>query len=694
MSHVLGKKMTSMNHSDDHFQNTSPPLEEGQRKLATIMFSDICGYTRMMGKNEAKTLKIVQKSLEIHQELLRKHNGILVKEMGDGLLASFESPSDAVNCAKEILAAVSNVESLELHIGIHQGEVIFTKNDVFGEGVNITARIDSEAWPGEVLISEDVWKNIRNKEGFVAISIGRRQLKNVEGTMELFRVLLTDKDNSDQYQQFIRRRKAPLLRFGLMAIGVLAVVAAAFLWYDNYYNVPIEDYKTIAILPFQNETNNEQLDYLSEGLADDVIKQFSHLSALSVINSRSSFHFKNTDKTISQLSKALNADLIMDGSYTIDGDLLQVKMELIAGGTNEIICYASPAANLNEVKNIAATIEKEVFRALSVLIGGDELSSSHDVRSVNVEAYKYYALGKSALRDNTLQNREDIIRYFNAAIQLDSTYADPYIGLAEAYFFDINRGYLSIVEALPLIRNYALIAESLKPGSGEVQGLLGGLYAYEFKFRDAIQYLDKSVQISPNYDFAYGHYAYALAMTDQFDQSIRMFDKASILDPLNNFYRVFKPLYLTFQNKFTEAQELLEGELKLSPDNPQILWTLAVLHTQKKEYQAAYEALIKRGVGLESNFVAGYTYAMLGMDKEANVVLNNMLENSRKGFVPPSQFAIMYVGLGQYDKAIEQIEQAYLIRDNWFLWIRFSAMLNPIRDDPRYEKIMKMINYQ
>ena len=314
-------------------------------------------------------------------------------------------------------------------------------------------------------------------------------MKNVAEPMELFRILITEEDNREKYQQFLRRRKAPILKFVILLVSVLIVAAASFLWYDTYYNVPLEDYKSIAILPFQNKTNNEDLEYLREGLADDVIKQFSHLSELSVINSRSSFQFKDTDKSISQLSKILKADLIMDGSYSIDGDLLHVKMELIAGGSNEIICYASPIANLNEVKSIAAKIEKEVFKTLRVLIGGDAQSSSQDVRNVNVDAYKYYTLGKSAMHDNTLQDREDIIRYFNAAIQLDSSYADPYIGMAEAYFFDVNRGYLSPNEAIPLIRNYAVMAESLKPGSGEVQGLLGGLYSMEYNFSEAIQYL-------------------------------------------------------------------------------------------------------------------------------------------------------------------------------------------------------------
>ena len=236
------------------------------------------------------------------------------------------------------------------------------------------------------------------------------------------------------------------------------------------------------------------------------------------------------------------------------------------------------------------------------------------------------------------------------------------------------------------------MAESLKPGSGEVQGLLGVLYSMEFNFSEAIQYLEKSIEISPNYDLAYHFYAYDLLIYEQYDLSVAMLEKAMVLDPLNAFYQIYKPLYLTFQNKFDQAEELLNSELVVNPNHPMTLWTLAVLHLQKKDYQAAYEALIKRGVGLESNFISGYTYAMLGMDKEANVVLENMLENAKNGFVPPTQLAIMYTGLGQYDKALEQVEQAYLIHDNWIMWAKFSNTLDPIRDDPRYVKVMEMIN--
>jgi tetratricopeptide (TPR) repeat protein len=426
-------------------------------------------------------------------------------------------------------------------------------------------------------------------------------------------------------------------------------------------------------------------------LADDVIKQFSDLSELSVINSRSSFRFKNTDKSIAELSKALKADLIMDGSYALDDGTLRVKIELIAGKTNEIICYASPTSNLDEVKSIAAVIEREVFKSLKIPLNTDKQNLVDDERKVNVEAYKYYALGKGALRDNTLQDREEIIKYFKAAIKLDSSFVDPYLGIAEAYFFDVNRGYLSTAEASHYIRKYAMEAERLKPGAGEVQGLLGGLYCLEYNFKESLVYLEKSIRISPNYDFSYIFYAYALVMDGQFEKSMAIVDKAMILDPMNSFYFGFKVLIDIYRRKYDEAIESLEEQLRLNPNHKHTLFWLGIANLESKDYSSAYKTFVKRGVGLKTNFAVGYTYAKMGMKEEALIVLNHLLAAE---YVPPVQIAILYVGLEQYDKALEQVELAFLARDSWFMWIKYSGLLDPIRDDPRYLKVMEMINYQ
>ena len=680
-----------MNHADDPSASAMPLAFEGRRKLTTIMFSDICSYTAMMGKSESMTMRAVQRNLEIHLELLKKYHGRLIKELGDGLLSSFDSPSEAVQCAKELLDQIQQ-EEFNLHIGIHQGEVVFTENDVYGEGVNIAARIDSEAQTGEILVSEEVWKNIRNKEEFAAVSIGRKHLKNVDGTLRLFRIALDAETKRDLYKNLLQRRKGDMVKYGILILLPVLLLVALFTWYDDFFMVSPKTYQTIAVLPFENQTGNTNYEYMSEGLAEDVISQFFDLSAFAVISSRSSFQFKETDKTIQQLSRVLKADVILAGSFSFVGEELELTMELIEGETNEILSYASWRANMDDVKTLSVNVRREVTETLNVPSPKQNNRNVKYLAAVNAEAYKYYTLGKNAMRDNTQQSIDQLIQYFTRAIELDSTYADAYIGIAEAYVFDINRGYMSPTEAITRVRKYIMTAERLAPGSGEVHGILGILYCWEYNFRQAITHFERSIQISPNYDLTYQWYAYALAMQGQIEKGLPLFDKAIVLDPLNMMHPVLKSIHLTFQGDFIGAQQLLDGYLELNPGHPQTLWALGVLHLEEKDYQAAYDAFLKRNIGMQSNFVVGYAYAMLGMEAEALTVLNKVLENSKTKYVPPAQLAILYVGLGQYDKALDQVEQAYLVHDTWFLWIKYSNMLDPIRDHPRFITVMDLFD--
>ena len=655
------------------------------------MFSDICSYTAMMGKSESTTMRIVQRNLEIHHGLLKKYHGTLIKELGDGLLSSFDSPSEAVQCAKELMAKVHIEEDFDLHIGIHQGEVVFTENDVFGEGVNISSRIDSEALPGEILVSEEVWKNIRNKEEFAAVSIGRKHLKNVSGSVKLYRIMLDDEDPRSHYLHFLKRRKGDMAKNGMLILLPVLLIAALFFWYDRWYQAPLNEYKSIAVLPFEDKNANPEMAYLGQGIAEEVISQFFGLPTIAVISSRSSFQFQNTDKTVQQLSKALKTDLILGGSYVVEQGELQVKVELVSAASNEILSYASYTSEVGNVKTLAANISREVFRTLRLSNRG-QWQGAEENSKVNVQAYKYYTMGKNAMRDNTQQTIDQVIQYFTHAIELDSTYADAYIGIAEAYLFDVNRGYMSPTEATTKARKYIMTAERLAPGSGEVQGILGVLYCWEYNFHQAISHFERSIQISPNYDLSYQWYAYALAMQGQIDKGISLFDKAIILDPLNVLHYVLKSIHLTVQGNIVEAQQLLDGYLELNPGHPLTLWALGVLHLEEKDYQAAYNVFLERKIGMHSNFCVGYAYAMLGMDTEALVVLDRMLENSKIKYVPPTQLAILYVGLGEYDKALDQVEQAYLVHDTWIFWIKYSNMLDPIREDPRFVAVIEMID--
>ncbi|MDM9632229.1 tetratricopeptide repeat protein [Robiginitalea aurantiaca] len=498
----------------------------------------------------------------------------------------------------------------------------------------------------------------------------------------------TNESVSPENRQFDNRRlNAVIVGSGIMALLVL--LAGSF-WAGSKWNSPdkLEHFR-IAVLPFEDRSDNTEFDYLKEGLAEDVISELANSKRLSVISSKSSFQYRDTDKSIEQISKELNADVVLVGNYAITNQDIDVKMEVIGARDNEILNYASITGKLSHISDISGNIGANIYGALEIPESKAVKTIRAETKDVNVEAFKFNALGKSAMRDHTGQKREEITRYFKAAIEKDSTYADPYIGMAEALIFDVNRGYISSAEASGEIKEYALKAEKLNPGSGQVSCIMGIIHSFEYDFNGAVPYFEIALEKSPNYALTYQWYAFALEMLGDFEKALELQKKAGNLDPLDNFNEIYLAMNYIFQGKLNRAQQVIDNKLALNPDHLETLWIKAVLLSEKGMYQEAYDLLVKRELGLETGFIPGYVFARLGQKERAQRVLDNMLSRS---YVPPSQIAILLCGLEEYEAAIEKVEEAFLLHDQWIGWALFSSMTDPIKTDPRFRSIMQQIN--
>jgi TolB-like protein len=447
-------------------------------------------------------------------------------------------------------------------------------------------------------------------------------------------------------------------------------------------------------LPFEDRSDNAEFGYLREGLAEDLISKLCNISALSVISSRSTFQFRDTDKTIKEISRELEADVILIGSYDINNQNVDVKVEVIDGKDNKILNYAAISADLAHIRDVLIPIGENIYEALEITGNEKNNNATRELQDVNIEAYKYNAMGMSAMHDHTGQKLAEITQYFQAAIELDSTYVDPYIGMAEAFIFDINRGYISPAEGARMAKIYALKAEKLSPGSGEVSGILGIIHSLEFDFKNSIPYFERSLEKSPNFILTYHWYAFALEVLGDFDKAERLQKKAGILDPLDAFNDIYLALNYIFQRKLLKAEEVIDAKLALEPNHMEYLWLKAVLLVEKGLYNEAYEALLKRDFGLETNFIAGFVFARIGQVERAKIVLNNMLAASEKRYVPPSQIAIVLCGLKQYDQALEQLEEAFLVHDQYIGWIKYTSMADPIKEQPRYLSLMTQLGQE
>jgi len=262
------------------------------RKLAAIMFTDIVGYTAMMGKSESKTLEIRRRNKEIHQQIIKDVGGKWLKEVGDGTLASFTTITDAVKSAVEIRQTCKQELDIVLKIGIHLGDVMYEDGDVFGDGVNIASRIQDLAVGGGILISETVYKDIRNKDDFKSAFIGETSLKNVDGQNKIYQLL--DGDLLKPTIKIKSRSRSKLMGVAATLILVLMAVSYFIIWPKVFGTSDTNT--SIAVLPFHNPTDDESQKYYGVGLATEIRSKLSQSKHFEFISSmRATMGYTNTD---------------------------------------------------------------------------------------------------------------------------------------------------------------------------------------------------------------------------------------------------------------------------------------------------------------------------------------------------------------------------------------------------------------
>ncbi|HEU0111621.1 MAG TPA: adenylate/guanylate cyclase domain-containing protein, partial [Flavisolibacter sp.] len=254
------------------------------RQLAAIMFTDIVGYTALMGVDEEMAFDLLNQNRQLQAPLIKKHGGKWIKELGDGILSTFSTVTDAVNCACSIMEGCRSIDALELRIGIHQGEVVFENNDVFGDGVNIASRLQSVAEIGTIFISETVRNNIANRKDIRTRFIKEEVLKHVKDPMRIYEVVTDEGPKEMSKGYFINEIKKEITE------------------------------KSIAVLPFINMSNDPEQEYFSDGMAEEILNSLSHLKDLKVTGRTSSFQFKGKNMDLREVGKKLGVGAVLEGS--------------------------------------------------------------------------------------------------------------------------------------------------------------------------------------------------------------------------------------------------------------------------------------------------------------------------------------------------------------------------------------------
>jgi len=370
------------------------------RQLAAIMFTDIVGYTLLMGKDEEEAFNLLSINLKLQQPLIEQFNGRLIKELGDGILASFATVFDAVTCACHILTACKKEAGLQLRIGIHQAEVIFQNGDVFGDGVNIAARIQAIAPINSILVSESVHSNISNKKGFQTKYKGEEILKHVKEPIRLYEIIMEESFNPEIKNKAIK-------------------------------TAPAIPSKSIAVLPFVNMSNDPEQEYFSDGMAEDIITSLSHLEDLKVAGRTSSFQFKGKNVDLHEVGNKLGVKTVLEGSVRRQGNRLRITAQLINVEDGFHLWSQKYDRDMDDIFAIQDEIALSITEQLKVLLLQKDRERITRAATHNAIAYELYLKGTFHINRRGSSIKVGL-ECFRKAIEMDPNYSLAYTGFAYA----------------------------------------------------------------------------------------------------------------------------------------------------------------------------------------------------------------------------------------------------------------------
>jgi len=632
------------------------------RRLAAIMFTDIVGYTRMMGNDEQKALSLIRKNRTLHQKLIKKYGGKWLKEMGDGTLASFKTSSDAVYCAAELLRACE-YEDITLRIGIHQCEVTEEDGDIFGDGVNLASRIETLAKPGQILVSGPVHRNVKNKPGISSAFLKETELKNIDELVKIYSVEVL-KQSQNQWHKNPQAEESDILEH------------------------------SIAVLPFVNMSNDPEQEFFCDGISEEIINTIVQYPHLKVSGRTSSFSFKGKNEDLRMIGQALGVSKVLEGSIRKMGNRIRITAQLVETSNGFHIWSKKYDRQLDDVFAIQDEIALEIGNQLNLT-----LSSGFDKHSIrkqtqNIEAYELYLKGRILFYERG-PTMFEALECFQNALKIDAEYALASAGLADTYVMLILHGYLPAEENWLFALRAVDVAVKNGPELAETYNSLAIISLfYEWNWDKAEIQFKKAIAINPSFIQAYVWYGYfhQIFVKNDINSGIEQIKRAIKIDPLSTYARsclcnayALKDLY---EEAIREGEHILEIDPKSILGNINIGATLFWTGNYEKAIYCLEYSTKKSGI------VWLYSLALLYLkakqkDKAQEIYVKMEKQYNEKGLIPTA-LAIVAAAFGDKDKAIKLLRKACEIKDpSLIIYAVVHKDGQVLRSLPRYEKIIE-----
>ncbi len=570
-----------------------------KRKLTAILSADVEGYSLLMGDDEESTIRTLRRHRQAMKMIIEQHRGRVVDATGDNLLAEFASVVDALNGAvavqkklTELNTGLPEKRKMQFRIGVNLGDVVAEGDRIYGDGVNIAARMEGLSSAGGICISGTVYDQVKNKLDLGYEYSGEHTVKNIIEPVRVYRVLM----KPEAAGKIIGEKRPVLKRRYLAAVAIVLVIGAAAFWvyYMRHTPVleePISSPKTalplgerasIAVLPFSNLSGDPEHEYFSDGITNDLIAALSKFREILVIASNTMFTYKGKPANIEQVGQELGIRYVLEGSVQKVASKARVNAQLIDAATGFHIWSERYHRDLKDIFAVQDEIVQTIIGKLAVKIDTIERKRVMDKKTENLEAYDYWLRGMEYLRPKKCSDFRKARQMFEKAIELDPDYASAYVGLGQLYDGQVSYGCTEFpTQALQRSEDLALKALSIDESNADAYALLGFVYTYFERYDRAIKNLNLAIQLNPNDASSLKVRGQALIWSGRVDDAIHSLETAFRFDP-NQTPGAFMFLGIGYylKDQYTKAIDVLEEGLSRNPDWPGTHIILAAAYAQ------------------------------------------------------------------------------------------------------------------
>ena len=552
-------------------------MQAVQRRLAAILAADVVGYSRLMGCNEEGTLGALKAHRkELIDPKIAEHNGRIVKLMGDGALVEFASAVDAVHCAIEIQrgmvernSGVAEQRRIEFRIGINIGDIIVEHDDIYGDGVNVAARLEGLAEPGGICVHRNVRNQVRDKLDLEFIDQGEVEVKNIARPVRVFRLVLDDGDTKKAGQGVVRRSPS------------------------------FSDKPSIAVLPFVNMSADTQQEYFSDGLTEDIITELSRFRSLFVIARNSSFAFRGQALGAKEIGQKLGVRYLVEGSVRRAANRLRITAELTDAATNTHLWAERYDRDLANIFTVQDEVTRAIVTAVEPELVSAECERARRKLPESLDAWECYQRGLWHLHRYKAESSAKACSFFQRAIESDPNFAPPHAALGYALYYEVIEGLVSA------------------PDSWLARAIEAARTAVALDERDS---------------FGHMVLGRLLLATGEYDASIAACDTALELNANEANAYFGKGLTICFSGLPEAAIPNVDEALRLNPHDPgawAFLWLkshlLTLLHCYDEALNWATKAVQRPNATLWAFAGKAVVLAYLGRTAEARAVLSQAL---------------------------------------------------------------------